>query len=225
MSAAAHGAAKEGYMKITKFGHACVLVEIQDGTTTRTALFDPGLWSNVPLADISNLDDIFISHGHPDHIDMDVLKALVVKFPNVRITAPTEVVTLLHANGFPQAADVPPEGAAFFVSPHEGHAPFMTPPQEIGIHFMGAYSHPGDSHSFTETMPVLGLPVQAPWGSMMGAVDVALKLKPKYVIPLHDWHWRDEAKTWSYDRLEQLFGEQGITFLKPVDGQPLDVAV
>lgn len=210
-------------MKLTKYGHSCVLVEAEERGKPRVALFDPGVWSEVPVEALTQLDDIFISHIHPDHIDMAKLQALVAKFPQARITAPTEVVQQLHQAGFTQAADVAPEGASLFAAPHEGHLPFMQPPEEIGIHFLNAYSHPGDSHSFNETMPVLGLPVQAPWGSMMNAVDLALKLKPKYILPLHDWHWRDEARDWSYARMEQLFKEAGIAFLKPVNGQAIEV--
>lgn len=212
-------------MKLTKFGHSCVLIETESNGKPRAAIFDPGVWSNIALDSMLTLDDVFISHGHPDHIDVAKLKAIVAKFPEVRITAPTEVVVMLQQEGFAHASDVAPAGSSFFVSPHEGHLPFMEPPEEIGIHFMNQYSHPGDSHSFRETMPVLGLPVQAPWGSMMEAVDLALKLRPQYIMPLHDWHWREEARTWAYDRMEQLFKDNGITFLRPVDGQTIEVNV
>ena len=212
-------------MKLTKFGHSCVLVEVEANGTVQKALFDPGVWSNVPVQDFVTLDEVFISHGHPDHIDIPILRAIVAAFPNVRITAPTEVVAQLHQAGFLQAADVAPLGSKLFVSPHEGHLPFMDPPEEIGIHFLDRYSHPGDSHSFHETMPVLGLPVQAPWGSMIAAVDLALELKPQYVLPLHDWHWRDEARAWAYDRMGQIFKDHDITLLGPVDGQAIEIPV
>ncbi len=210
-------------MKLTKFGHSCVLVEVEANGTVQRALFDPGVWSNVRVQDFVTLDDVFISHGHPDHIDIPTLRAIVEAFPDVRITAPTEVVAQLQQEGFRQAADVAPIGSRLFVSPHEGHLPFMNPPEEIGIHFLDRYSHPGDSHSFHETMPILGLPVQAPWGSMIAAVDLALELKPQYILPLHDWHWREEARIWAYDRMEQIFKDNGITFLRPVDGQAIDI--
>ena len=57
------------------------------------------------------------------------------------------------------------------------------------------------------------------------AVRVALDLKPHFVIPVHDWHWSDEARTQAYDNLETIFKQRGITFIKPVTGKPfvLDV--
>lgn len=212
-------------MIVTKFGHSCILVEVKSEDARRVALFDPGCWSEVSLESLEQLDDIFISHGHPDHLDIEKLRLIVGKFPEARITAPTEVVESLRGAGFAGAGDVAPTGASFFISPHEGHEPFLLPPQEIGIHFMNIYSHPGDSHSFRETMPVLALPVQAPWGSTIAAVDLALELKPQFIVPIHDWHWKDEAREATYNQLEQLFAEQGITFLKPVDGVPMTISI
>ena len=36
-------------MKLTKFGHSCVLVEAEEGGEPRVALFDPGGWSELGL--------------------------------------------------------------------------------------------------------------------------------------------------------------------------------
>ncbi len=211
-------------MKLTKFGHSCVLVEVEDGKTS-VALFDPGVWSSFLVETAAQIDYVFISHIHPDHMDIAVLKSIVLKFPKVRITAPTEVVEALRVAGVTGVSDVAPEGAVLFTSPHEGKPPYMQPPEEIGIHFLDVYSHPGDSHSFGETKDVLALPVQAPWGSTMNAALLAIDLKPRYILPVHDWHWRDEARVNMYDRLETFFRPYGITFLKPVDGETIEIDV
>jgi L-ascorbate metabolism protein UlaG (beta-lactamase superfamily) len=210
-------------MKITKFVHSCLLVEMP-APANRTALFDPGVMSPVPVDALKYLDDIFITHGHPDHLDMDVVKKLVAKFPDVRITAPEEVVQQLSQAGI-KASSQPPEGVTFFDSPHEEVLPMYPQPQEIGIHYLDKLTHPGDSHSFNETKAVLTLPVQGPWGSTVKALHLGQKLKPKYIIPIHDWHWRDEAREGMYDHLEQIFEREGITFIKPKNGEPfvLDV--
>lgn len=207
-------------MKITKLGHSCLLVEMP-APVDRTTLFDPGVMSVVPVDSLKYLDDIVITHGHGDHFDIEVIKQLVAKFPNVHITAPDEVVMRLNTESIP-ASSAASEGIVFFDSPHEVVRPLMNsePPQEIGVHYLDLLSHPGDSHSFSETKAILALPVQAPWGSTVDAIALGLQLKPKYIIPIHDWHWRDEARESLYAEMEKDFAVQGITFVKTVNGQP-----
>jgi L-ascorbate metabolism protein UlaG (beta-lactamase superfamily) len=207
-------------MKITKFIHSCLLVEIPD----RVALFDPGMMSGVALRieALSRLDDIFITHGHGDHVSVPLVKQLVAKFPQVRITTTNQVVEQLRAEGI-AAGNTPPEGVTLFNSPHEEVRPLYDYPEEIGVHYLDLLSHPGDSHSFTETKPILAMPVTAPWGSAVRAIQLALELKPRYVLPIHDWHWSDEARQAMYDDMERVMGQMGITFMKLETGQPVEL--
>jgi L-ascorbate metabolism protein UlaG (beta-lactamase superfamily) len=208
-------------MKITKFVHSCLLVEMP-APVNRTALFDPGNMSVAALSvdSLEFLDDIFITHGHPDHMDAGLIKKLVAKFPDVRITAPPDAVEQLKAEGILASTEVP-EGVNLFEAPHEKTYPMFPPPDEYGYHYLDKLSHPGDSHSFGETKAILALPVTAPWGATVTAVNLALGLKPRYIVPIHDWHYRDEARESTYDRLEQIFGAEGITFSKMETGKPV----
>jgi L-ascorbate metabolism protein UlaG (beta-lactamase superfamily) len=209
-------------MKITKFVHSCLLVETPD----RVAIFDPGVYSAeaFDVDSLTRLDDIFVTHVHGDHCDPEFIKRLIAKFPTVRITTTEEAAAKLLAEGI-KATTTPPTGATFFDSPHESIAPLIaTPPQEIGVHYLDALSHPGDSHSFKETKAILALPVQAPWGSSARAIQLVLELKPQHVLPIHDWHWRDEARELMYERFEQVFSDNGIRFYKLQTGQPVEIA-
>ena len=206
-------------MKITKLVHSCLLVEMPE-PVNRTVLFDPGAMSTVDVGSLEFLDDIVITHSHGDHIDMELMKQLVDKFPNVRILTTSEVVEQLKAEAI-EATTSPPEGMGLFDSPHEHVLPMYPQPEEIGVHYLDKLSHPGDSHSFRETKEILALPVTAPWGSTVNAVNLALELKPKYVIPIHDWHWSDDARENTYQLLEGVFEKQGITFLKMKNGEPV----
>ncbi|HEX4774866.1 MAG TPA: MBL fold metallo-hydrolase [Candidatus Saccharimonadales bacterium] len=208
--------------KITKFVHSCLLVETPD----RVALFDPGVMSTsaVNINSLTRLDDTFITHNHADHFDVDFVKKLVEKFPNVRITTTNEVVQQLAGEGI-KASNTPPEGVQFFQSPHENVQPLFPQPEEIGVHYLNSLSHPGDSHSFTETKAILALPVTAPWGATIKALNLALELQPKHVLPIHDWHWSDAARTSTYDMLENQLGKQGIKFYKLETGVPVEIEV
>lgn len=208
-------------MKITKFVHSCLLVE----TPERVALFDPGTYSE-PALDVSKidrLDDIFITHEHADHCSIDLIKQLVEKFPDVRITSTPDVVAQLAKENI-KASDQAPEGVAFFEAPHESVAPNPTP-QNIGIHYLDKLSDPGDSHSFNETKTILALPITAPWGTSDRALELVLELKPKYVLPIHDWHWDEATRASSYNNFERILGEQDITFYKLQTGQPVEIDI
>lgn len=212
-------------MKITKLVHSCLLVEMP-APVNRTALFDPGRMSTVDVESLQYLDDIIITHIHGDHFDLELIKQLVAKFPNVHITAPDEVVDQLNTESIP-ATSAAGEGITLFDSPHEAIRPLMdsNPPQEIGVHYLDKLTHPGDSHSFRETKAVLAMPLQGPWGSPVAAVRVALELRPQYIVPIHDWHWRDEARLSFYEDMESLFAAQDITFIKAVNGESFTIDI
>ena len=208
-------------MKITKFTHSCLLIE----TEGRAAMFDPGIYSRLDVASIQRLDDIFITHEHPDHMHVEHIKNLRARFPAVRITAPPSAQILLQQGGITSVQTDPPEGVRFFDAPHEGISPLgmMDPPQEYGLHYLDILTDPGDCHHFIGTMPVLALPLTGPWALTVEAVRVALAVRPKYILPVHDWSWRDEARRQMYDRLEQRFEEEGIKFFKLADGDTIEV--
>lgn len=112
-------------MKITKFVHSCLLVEMPD----RTVLFDPGFMAKemIDIEKLAYLDDIFITHEHGDHFSIDLIKKLVERFPNVRITAPPSVVQQLNDAAIRGSSEAP-EGSEVFEAPHEHVEPlFITP--------------------------------------------------------------------------------------------------
>jgi L-ascorbate metabolism protein UlaG (beta-lactamase superfamily) len=208
-------------MKITKFVHSCLLVEMPE-PINRTVIFDPGGMSepSIDVDSLQYLDDIVITHSHGDHFSLSLVKKLFAKFPQVRITSTPEVVEQLKSEGITASSD-PADGMVLFDSPHESVAPLFPQPEEIGVHYLDTLSHPGDSHSFKETKAVLALPVTGPWGSNVRAVNLALELQPKHILPIHDWHWRDEAREATYEAHEKLFAEHGITFHKLKTGEPV----
>jgi L-ascorbate metabolism protein UlaG (beta-lactamase superfamily) len=212
----------ETNMQITKYEQSCLLVV----TDERVALFDPGVMStnSIPLDQISQIDDIIITHSHSDHFDLEFIKLVVKKFPGVVITAPTEVVAALAQENI-SATDQPSAAIEFFDAPHEDVSPMYPQPEEIGVHYLDVLTHPGDSHSFNETKAILALPITAPWGSTIKALNLTFGLKPQYVIPIHDWHWREEARKGTYEAFESALKEQGITFLKPETGKPLTIDI
>lgn len=206
-------------MKITKFVHSCLMVEMPV-PVNRTVLFDPGVFSEEALkvGNLKYLDDIVITHNHSDHLSETLLRQLIEKFPEVRITTTAQAARQLEALAI-HAQTETPEGIIIFDAPHEDI--FSSKPENIGVHYLDRFTHPGDSHSFAESKEVLALPVSAPWGSAVAAYNLALKLKPKYVLPIHDWHWHDAAKEQIYGKIAAGLNENGINFIGLKSGEPV----
>lgn len=209
-------------MKVTKFVHSCLLIETDD----RVVIFDPGMMSVEALGGISidRLDNILITHVHGDHMDASMIKQLILRYPQARITGTSEVKAALAEVGI-TASDQAPDGIKFFKSPHESVEPVFPQPEQNGMHLLDVLTNPGDCHSFKETKQVLALPISGPWGSTIRALNVALELKPKYVLPIHDWHMREESRLMFYDIFERILGEQGIKFFKLETGQPVEISL
>lgn len=216
-------------MKITKLAHSCLLVEMP-APVNRTVLFDPGEMSaeRIRAAGLKYLDDIVITHQHFDHFNLPLVQELVRDFPEVRILASGPVVKQLADAGV-TASTEPSKGMELFDAPHERLEPMGETPAAIGVHYLGALSHPGDSHHFSGSKQILALPVTAPWGSTINALRLTdeLEPKPRYIIPIHDWMWKDDWRQQMYGGLARFFEKQGMTFIKAIDGEPfvLDVDV
>lgn len=212
-------------MKITKFVHSCLLVEMPE-PINRTVLFDPGIFSvnALNVESLEYLDDIIITHEHPDHFNLETIKKLVTKFPDVRIKTPASLVPKLEAEGVAAVTDAV-DGIEIFDAPHEEVKPIFWYPDNIGIHYINLLTHPGDSFHVTETKPIFALPITAPWAATVEAVKLGLQLKPQHIIPIHDWHWRDEAREQMYASFEKLFKESNITFHKMETGKPVVIEI
>jgi L-ascorbate metabolism protein UlaG (beta-lactamase superfamily) len=212
-------------MKITKFAHACVLVETPD----RVGLFDPGNYSwesgTFDIEKLEKLDDILITHQHPDHMYLPFITALIAKFPNVSITTTEGALEELKSKGITNVSTVESDVVSLFRSDHEPMEPLASPPQvaNTGIHYLNMISHPGDSHHFDETKTVLALPICAPWGITARAAAIITELQPQYVLPIHDWLWRDEIRLKFYERFSEFCKDAGATFLTPEDGKPIEI--
>ncbi len=212
-------------MKLTKFIHSCILAEDSD----HVGLFDPGqfTWQSGKFSvdSLDRLDFVMITHEHPDHYCEPFVKALHHKFPDAMYFSTHEVVSKLKSLGVQKALSLSTEDVTVSPLAHESMSPLSPDPstQNVAIHYKGKVSHPGDSHHLTSSKEVLLLPVEAPWGSTIDAVRMALSLKPKVVVPIHDWMWNQEWRSIMYDRMDQFFNQHDIRFVKPNDGESFEV--
>lgn len=208
-------------MIITKHSHSCLLIKEQN----QTILIDPGNYTYeekaLDINSLEKLDYILITHEHPDHMYMPFIKELVEKFPQVKIITNSSAVEVLKKEGVlastEQSSDI-----QISSTPHE-RVFGVVPPENIQFSLFNKLTHPGDSLHFKLNTPILALPLQAPWCSLTEAVEYAVSLHPKIVIPIHDWHWNDSAREAFYERLTKYFGDNGIEFNPLGRGEELAV--
>lgn len=209
-------------MTISKHIHSCLLIEDQG----KTVLVDPGNYSYdakaLDINQLSNLDAIVITHEHMDHMYIPWIKEILQKFPNTPIYTTESAKNMLEQEGIQNVHKEGNEYISLEPVPHEKI--WMGPAAEnVKATLFGKFTTPGDSHSFSSTAEVLALPVQGPWGSTTHAVDLALELKPRVIVPIHDWHWRDEARKGFYARFKDYFAQHSIDFKTVETGEVIEV--
>jgi len=211
-------------MKITKFVHSCLLVE----TPRQTILIDPGTYSYqshlLRPAQLRGLDCIVITHGHPDHYSPEFLAAICAKFPHAMIITNNDLASTIKKQKLPNKISTGSHpGLQVFPVAHEP-LPLKQPlPDHIGVHIEDYLTCPGDALKLKASREVLALPITAPWGSVKLALDAAVKLKPKKVIPVHDWHWHQQARDAMYAMSKELLASKNIEFIAIQNADPVEI--
>jgi L-ascorbate metabolism protein UlaG (beta-lactamase superfamily) len=176
-------------MKITKYGHACLLVE--DGQAR--ILIDPGAFSQ-GFEDLKDLDAILITHQHQDHVVPDGLVHLMKANSGAVVYADEDTAKMLAESQI--EAKVVHEGDSFdvggllvevFGANHAVIHPDIPGITNVGYLIGGRLFVPGDNFTVPEKrVEVLALPLGAPWSKVSEVIDYILKVKPAIAIPVHD---------------------------------------
>ncbi len=208
-------------MKITKFGHCCLLIE----TKGKRILTDPGAYS-VSQNDVRNIDLILITHDHPDHLHADSIKEILKNNPDVKIITNSGVgkklkelnieFSLLEGKDTKEFESVLLEA---FDCKHEEIYGEFGQVQNTGYFIDNKLFYPGDSFfnpdKFVDT---LALPVAAPWCTIQNAVDYALAVKPKKAFPVHDGMLYADRRGITRVLPTKILTENGIEFIDMIEG-------
>lgn len=209
-------------MKITKYEHACFVVE-KNGASL---VVDPGGFTTdfvVPDA----VTAVVVTHEHADHFNADHLRAIVDKYPDALIIAPEPVTAQL--DGFNVRIAVPNEGmkvGEFELEFYGGNHAVITPQwpviTNIGLMIDGRLYYPGDSF-FAPDRPVeiLALPVAAPWLKISEVMDFLQQVRPTLAFPTHDAILSDAGKGLPDTMLPGIAEQVGTTYRRLL--QPLEV--
>ena len=209
-------------MRVSKYIHACLVVE-EGGDRL---LFDPGVFSfiekRVHPADFEGISAVVITHGHPDHLDLEALKRIVAG-NRPMIVAGREVAAKLREAGIEGEILHLEEGhlrvGSFDLEAiPAAHEPILSPtlPQNTAYVVNGRFLHPGDSYAASlharRGIALLALPITAPWTTELGTAAFGSKMAPKHVLPIHDGYGKEFFLKSRHEALGKHFREQGIEY-------------
>jgi L-ascorbate metabolism protein UlaG (beta-lactamase superfamily) len=207
-------------MRLRKYGHSCLLLEERG----ESLLFDPGM---VDFLDSQATPDRFasvalvvVTHWHPDHADPELIRRIVER-SGAKVLANADTRKALQDVGIEAA--VPAEGhyssGAFTLRVVRApHAPLLgaEPPENTAYLVNDRLLNPGDSFDSRlaelRDVPLLALPITAPWLKELEAAAFAEKVAPRRIIPVHDGYVKDFFRTRRYQTLRQYFEKRKIGF-------------
>ncbi|MFJ9889444.1 MBL fold metallo-hydrolase [Streptomyces sp. NPDC091287] len=181
-------------MKLTHFGHACVLAEFDSGERAVRVLLDPGTYS-ADFEDLTDLDAILLTHEHPDHLDPDRITQLAKTNPAARIIADPGAGDRLREAGLTPEVARPGENltiATVTVEVLGGEHAVIHPnlPCVTNNAYLldGRLLHPGDAFTIPPSdkpLDVLLVPAAGPWMKASEAIDYLRRLAPRVAVPIH----------------------------------------
>lgn len=176
-------------MRVTHFGHACVLVELPQRDAR--ILIDPGTYS-ADFDQLRDLDLILLTHAHPDHLDADRLRDLAQHNPDATIVHSPGAATVL--TGLTTTVAIPGDkltvsGVDITVTGTGEHACIhadLPGSDNNGYLIDGLVLHPGDALDPPGAdVDVLLVPAGGPWLKIGESVDYVRALAPRVVVPIH----------------------------------------
>jgi L-ascorbate metabolism protein UlaG (beta-lactamase superfamily) len=177
-------------VRITKFRHSCLFVEDGDACV----LLDPGSFSP-GFEELSGLTGVLVTHQHPDHVDIDRLRATVSKNSEARVFTDEATAGKLADAGIEAAAvhegdtlDVGVE-VRVFGRDHAMIHPDIPVVPNVCFFIAGRLFHPGDSFTVPSAeVGILALPTSAPWLKLAESVDYLRTVAPRIAVPIHEAH-------------------------------------
>ena len=183
-------------MKLTKYGHSCLLVEVGPDRI----LVDPGTFSQ-EWESLTGLTAVLVTHQHPDHLDPAALPALLEANPKARLVVEPSIRTASDSGDLdlPGASALAPDdqtaiGDVLVTAVGGAHAVIHPDIPRIGnVGFVlrsegePTLFHPGDSYAVAPGgVDVVAVPLYGPWGALRETVDFARAVAAPEGFGIHD---------------------------------------
>jgi len=207
-------------LRITKYLHSCLVFEL-DGYKL---LFDPGKFSfaegEVTAQMFADVKAIVITHIHPDHYDLEILKSILDLSGAIVITN----------NQVGQELDKARIVYTLFEEGTQNFGPFILRaipvthelimdnplPQMTGFIINNKVLHPVDSMEDNlleyQGIELLLMVTMAPFANEVRISGFADKLRPKQILPVHDGYAKEFFIKQRYAAYVKHFDKFGIKF-------------
>ncbi len=213
-------------MRLTKFGHSCLLVE--EGRARM--LLDPGVLSG-GFEELRGLTAVLYTHQHADHLDPARLRGLLDRNPEARVVSDEggakplgeagAEVEVVHDGDELEIGGV---GVRVVGRDHAVIHPDIPVVPNVGYLVDGRLFHPGDA--FTppgQPIDVLAVPAGAPWLKLSEPIDYLREVRPRMAVPVHERVLSAIGMSLHYGQLEQLGAREGTTLRVMDDGKPVEL--
>jgi L-ascorbate metabolism protein UlaG (beta-lactamase superfamily) len=217
-------------VRLTHYGHACVVIDDPAGTAGRI-LIDPGNLAG-DISEVGGIDAVLITHEHPDHLDQAKLGQLRRASPSLELygspgtpgalpPGEQDRLTVLSSGGTGHAAIAGWEVAATTTA-HATIYPAL-PDVANNAYRIGRVWHPGDALTMPpQRVEVLLLPIGAPWLKLSEAIDYLRAVAPDVAIPVHQGGLAPAHRELHCGLLAR-FAPQGTELLVTSAGVPVTV--
>ncbi len=174
-------------MKLTKYQHACVVLEAQG----KKLIIDPGNLTP-EFGDVNDVAAVVVTHFHDDHMDAANLQKIIAANPELKVFTTAEAVQKWgdsHAQavkaGDEQMAE--PFTLRFYGALHSAVHQDWPQAQNVGVLVNETFYYAGDSLTIPDRkVTVLATPAAYAWLKMGEAMDFVKAINPNTFFRTHD---------------------------------------
>jgi L-ascorbate metabolism protein UlaG (beta-lactamase superfamily) len=211
-------------MKLTKYGHACIVFEEQG----KKLVLDPGSYSE-PLEGVEDVLAVVITHAHDDHCFEAQLDRLIETNPDLMIFGPPQVCTRLskYNTTAVYTGDHYPVGPftlEFFGDLHAVIHQSIPVIENRGVLINDKLYYPGDSFTNPDRpVELLAVPTSAPWLKISEVMDFVSTIKHNHSMATHNALHSDFGNALSNGRVKAITEAQGGEFHYLLPGESLAI--